>query len=251
MRLIESFRLVVKLAYLAFAIGILMDDTLTADFPYLLTAYFALISLARGAERFWAYWQWRLEVRALRRWDPADQAAFIANIAQARTRHEYRRRMAEHAGHEVEGATERFPFAPADRRSLNALFWWTVPLTALFALLALGALHPPRLLRWVLWSIAALGVGLLAWALRRLRLLSSVLEITPFGATIVWPAGARRHVPFHQSLVLRNRPWRARVDLESPTGRLLLPIHYDRVAVARALRLIRRFGGFEPSSGQE
>ncbi len=214
------------------------------DSLLILGAFYSLLALTFLVEQVLVALHWNREMRALRSWDPGDQAAFLDRMRLRGMQAEYRQHLEDHLGHESDGAVERFPFAEADRKAATRTFWLLAPVAGVSALAAAGVFGLSAGMRWLCFGAAAAAVVSMGWLIRRLRRLATVLEVTRFGVREVHPNGLRRFVSFDQALVIRNRPDRKRVELAPPGSRECIALDYDRVAVVRAYNLVVERGGF-------
>lgn len=148
---------------------------------------------------------------------------------------------------ERDGDVERFPFPGALRRRYATAYW--VALVGAAVPLASAAIVPSleTLLRSSLLVAGALALGL-AWLVgRQQRALGTVLEISPFRITEVWPEGLRRTLLFNRYLELVNQPRRRRALLRPAGATDAIVIHYSRMGFERLAELVLSYGGFEPA----
>ena len=173
------------------------------------------------------------------------RADFLAQITHAKLRAYLEAALARDGSDERAGDVERFPFSRAKRRRAATRYWlgWGgAALSLVWA--AVGEM--PRVWRGVLLFPAALGAALAWVAARRQHQLASVLEVTPFRLTEVWPDGLRRTVLFNRYLELENQPKQRRVLLR-PGGADGdgIALDYERMGFHRLMDLVVSYGGFK------
>jgi len=207
---------------------------------------FAAVDAAMtGAAVLYERWLVRRAVRVLRGLDPAHRDERLQRIWMSDARRYLADRVAAEGVPERQGSVERFPFAHSDRRE-NTLLFWALALGAAVPLALLLA-RPPEAptVGWTGWWVAvACLVGLTA-VRRRGRHLTTTLEITPFAVAELGAGGHRRALRWGQALVLRNRPWRRRLELSAAGHPDFIALDYERVGFERVVRLVLEYGGFD------
>jgi hypothetical protein len=218
------------------------------DRHWLVFGYLLVLSSLGILRRLWDAILVRREILAFRSLSPSQREEFLSKLWPRGLRYEYEPRVDLDEGPEIDGAVERFPFPEAERR----LHWWLFLAAMAMAGLPLASLFALPELRFVvqaaLIAIAAGAAVPAAWLAGRLVLLSTKLEVTPFGVALLSPLGSRTVVPFGQALTLQNVAHRGYYLLSTPAGELQLRVHHARVASLRALQLIVERGGFEVAS---
>jgi hypothetical protein len=229
----------------ALAVGAAM--WLWGSVPYridLFVIIFALFGALVALVALWAAWRVRRVVHRLRSLGPDDRDEVLGQHIAPEARDFYAKRLAAEGSVEVDGAVERFPFSPVDRREAFALFWGAAAIATITLAVAhgVGGVH-------VGWRRLALAAGMLAVLTmpvlsRRSYRLASIIELTPFAIIEVRADGRRRWLYWRQPLTLQNRRWLRRVDLAPQGSRDNIPLHYARVGFDRLIAIVLERGGF-------
>jgi len=209
---------------------------------WVILGYAILMVGMRGLARVSETVMLRREIEVFRSMDAAEREHFLAQLWPSGLRAEYKRRVDLDEVQEIDGTTERFRFPKAELRLHWQLFWAGVGCAGALAIVSMTRLPFP--LRVASAILAALIVALAAWLGGRLTLLTSVLEVGPFGVTLKSAIGGRLTVPFNQPLELRDAPERGYVELMTPAGEIRIRLHRARVASRRAVQLVVERGGF-------
>lgn len=190
----------------------------------------------------------RIEIAALlaelRVQEPAERERTLAAIESESLREQLAAELAKEGAARQDGDVERFPFPASFRRRVTIRYWrnWCLAAVALAVAAFLPALTVP-------WRIGWLAVGLLyLYSLRGLsrlqRALLTVIEISPFRVSEVWPDGSRRTLLFARGLALDDRP-RHRDLLIRPRDQTLgISLSYYRLEFNRLAEIVAKYGGF-------
>jgi len=136
----------------------------------------------------------------LRRADPAEHARLLSEISDVQIRQALRSALEREGRAGVDGNAERFPFPDSFRRSVNRQYWFRWALCA-SALVAAGILRESSLF----WSLTVLTIGVVllfgVWRSSKLQeALQTILVVSPFGVSELWPDGWQRTVLFNSSV---------------------------------------------------
>ena len=142
---------------------------------------------------FWSIvWQ-------LRQASTADRARMLAELEPAKLRNRVAEILDQDGTNDIVGDVEQFPFPRGLHRLAARAYWgaWAVALI----MLAVAALVPAPLWLRCLPVLVAASAAYGAWlAARRERTYESVIEITPFRVTELFPDGSMRTVLFSRYL---------------------------------------------------
>lgn len=239
---LEQAAIAIWVGYVAL---MLFGQSLVAgQWHWVIAGYAILMAGLRGIGRTAEALAIRREIEAFRSMDANEREHFLAHLWPSGLRAEYRRRVDLDELQEIDGTTERFRFPKAEQRLHWQLFWAGATLAGLLSVASLALPWLPFPLRAAAAFLAASLIALLAWLTGRLALLSSVLEVSPFGVSLLNPVGNRLTIPFNQPLLLHDVPEKGYVEVMTPAGEIRLRLHRERVASRRAVELVVERGGF-------
>jgi len=214
---IDNLRIALVICYIG---GILWDAVVAQEpsansWKYILG--YAILNFAlRVAERIQNWWLWRTHIRGIRALGPEERHAYLQRIWLSRTRMELTDRVAAEGEVEIDGNVERFPFSRGAHRAMSAAFWISAILSGALQIGLIAFAHQiPRAAGWIMLASAILLAVFAAWARMRAQQMETVLEINPFGIAEVQPGGDRRSIRWNDSLQLRGRPRRRRLELSA------------------------------------
>lgn len=144
---------------------------------------------------------------------------------------------------DADGDVEQFPF-PHGLRRLATRAYWTAWGIALVMLLVAAFVPAPLWLR-CLPVIVAASAAYGAWlASRRERSYESVIEITPFRVSELFPDGRARTVLFNRYLELHHEPALKRLRLTSHPEDPGIILDFRRMGFDRMVDLVVEYGQF-------
>jgi hypothetical protein len=177
-----------------------------------------------------------------------ERKAMIAKIWSVSFRRFIREQIALDIVPTVDGSTERFPFSVYYRRRTLILFWVSA-VAAAVALVVPQFMPFQRALGWSLIGFGTVCVLAASVFWRRATFANTVLEITPYTIAVVAPSGERTSLSWKTKLALVNRPRHARLDLVDINHGTVIPLHFARVGLKRAVDLVVQYANFpDPQS---
>lgn len=188
-------------------------------------------------EAFWSIvWQ-------LRQANTADRARMLADLEPAKLRERIAGILERDGTNEVAGDVEQFPFPRGLQRLATRAYWilWTFAL----AMILIAAFVPAPLWIRCLPLMAAACCGYGAWsAARRERSYDSIIEVTPFRVTELFPDGRMRTVLLNSYLELHHEPKLKRLRLTPNSREPGIVLDFRRMGFDRMLDLVIRYGQF-------
>jgi hypothetical protein len=180
----------------------------------------------------------------LRQSSVEDRAQMLAALEPAKLRDEVEAILSRDGTNESQGDVERFPFPFGLRRFATRTYWvmWALGL----AMLAASAFVPaPLWLRCVPLVIAACcAYG--AWlAGERERSYDSVIEVTPFRVSELFPDGRVHTVLLGRYLELHHEPKHKRLRLTAGSEDSGIALDYRRMGFGRLVDLVVQYGEFQ------
>jgi len=143
----------------------------------------------------------------------------------------------------TQGDIEQFPFPRGLRRFATRVYWatWAV---AVGMLLVAAFVPAPLWLRCVPVVVAAISAYAAWLAARRERSFESIIEVTPFRVSELFPDGRMRTVLFNQYLELHNEPALQRLRVTPHATDEGIPLDFRRMGFERMVELISLYGHF-------
>jgi hypothetical protein len=141
------------------------------------------------------------------------------------------------------GDIEQFPFPHGSRRFATRVYWaaWAI---AVGMLLVAAFVPAPTWLRCLPVVVAAISAYAAWLAARRERSFESIIEVTPFRVSELFPDGRMRTVLFNQYLELHNEPALQRLRVASHSTDEGIPLDFRRMGFERLVDLITLYGQF-------
>lgn len=189
-------------------------------------------------QQFWSE-VWEARASAL-----ADRLSRIEQIEDPGIRERVASILARDGEEAVEGDVERFPFPAGLIRIYGSRYWVFWGLAGV--MLVVSAIPSVGWLQLLALGLAVL-FGAAAWhSSRAEQSLKSVVEVTPFRLTELWPDGRSRTILFNWSLELRNEPEKRCVILTPAGTDDGIVLDYRRLGFARLLDCVVLYGKFRP-----
>jgi hypothetical protein len=194
----------------------------------------------RNRAREMAFWTivWQLRQSSVE-----ERGRMLAALEPATLREEVRAILSRDGSNESAGDVERFPFPLGLRRFATRTYWimWALGL----GMLATSAFVPaPLWLRCLPLAVAACcAYG--AWSASvRERSYDSVIEVTPFRVSELFPDGRTYTVLFSRYLELHHEPQRKQLRLTAGSEDPGIPLDYRRMGFERLVDLVMQYGEF-------
>lgn len=207
------------------------------------TTWFTFAAFGTALAVLWTVvlFQRFLFVRQLRRVSRASLAQILA-LTPDDQRERLKRALDVDTPLPDDGPIARFGYPLALRRSAQRIHWLVAGTVVLVLWQATVSASAPH--RWLGVGIALAGLALLFARRRRDDLLSSVLEVSPFGIALSGATERRQAASWRDIPWIRIQMRRGFVSLQDSSQREVIRLDLDRLESYRALELIIQYGGY-------
>jgi hypothetical protein len=196
----------------------------------------------RQREREIAFWS---VVWQLRQASAGDRARMLAELEPEHLRTKVEAILSHDGSNEAVGDVEQFPYPLGLRRLANRAYWFMWAL-AVSMLITAAAIPAPVWLRCIPLVVAGCG-AYAAWsASQRERSFASVIEVTPFRVSELFPDGRVRTVLFSWYLELHHEAQHQRLRLTPKRDEPGIILDCRRMGFDRLVELVVRYGDFRP-----
>lgn len=197
---------------------------------------------ARRRRTLWAT-VWRLRQASIH-----DRGSMLATLEPPKLREQVRAILAQDGSNQAERDIERFPFPLGLRRLATRAYWttWVLGLVVMATISTVPDTLPG--LRYFLFAILAFCVYAAWRTLQNERSYDTVIEVTPFRVSELFPDGRTRTLSFHGQLVLHHEPKRRRLRIAPNERDSGIVLDFRLMGFDRLVDLIVSYGGFR---GQE
>jgi hypothetical protein len=188
---------------------------------------------------FWSIvWQ-------LRQAPTGNREEMLAELEPVKLRKRVAAILDQDGSNDAVGDVEQFPFPRGLCRLATRAYWtaWGIALTMLLVAAFVPAPTWLRCLPVIVAASAAYGAWLAA---RRERSYESVIEITPFRVSELFPDGSARTVLFNRYLELHHEPALKRLRVAPHPEDPGIVLDFRRMGFDRMVNLIVEYGQFRP-----